>query len=81
MVPRDTHRNWKRPKSRRDPIAVLDESNVGRQQQLLPIRFGRMLQSPFTFYRGSAAIMASDLATTPHFGIRVQACEALAAMK
>ena len=73
-VPRDAHRRWKRPKDRRDPIDVLDESNVGRQQQLVPIRFGRMMQSPFAFYRGSAAIMASDLATTPQSGIRVQAC-------
>jgi hypothetical protein len=73
-VPREAHSKWVRPKNRRDPIDVLNESNVGRQQQLVPIRFGRMMQSTFAFYRGSAAIMASDLASTPSSGIQVQAC-------
>jgi uncharacterized protein (DUF2252 family) len=73
-VPRPAHREWKRPKSRRDPIDVLNESNIGRQEPLIPIRFGRMMQSPFAFYRGSAAVMAADLASTPSSGIRVQAC-------
>src|SRR5262249_16722710 len=45
-----------------------------RQQQLVPLRYGRMLQSPFTFYRGSAAVMANDMAYTPNTGIYVQAC-------
>jgi uncharacterized protein (DUF2252 family) len=53
---------------------VLTASNEGRMPELVPIRFGRMLQSPFTFYRGSAAIMAADLASTPNSGLRVQAC-------
>ncbi len=73
-VPRESHAGWKAPKNRRDPIDLLVESNEGRMLQLIPIRFGRMMQSPFTFYRGSAAIMAADLATTAQSGLRVQAC-------
>lgn len=73
-VPRSAHGEWKRPKDRRDPIDVLVQSNVGRQAQLVPIRFGRMMQSPFAFYRGSAAVMAADLASTPVSGIHVQIC-------
>lgn len=74
VVPRETHGGWKPPKKRRDPIEILTESNEGRLPELVPIRFGRMLQSSFTFYRGSAAIMAADLASTPSAGLRVQAC-------
>jgi uncharacterized protein (DUF2252 family) len=73
-VPREAHGTWKAPKDRRDPVDLLRESNKRRLPQLVPIRFGRMLQSPFTFYRGAAAIMAADLASTPASGIRVQAC-------
>jgi len=73
-VPREAHGGWKAPRKRRDPIEVLIASNEGRMPELVPIRFGRMLQSPFTFYRGSAAIMAADLASTPNSGLRVQAC-------
>jgi uncharacterized protein (DUF2252 family) len=73
-VPRDSHGLWKAPKHRRDPIDILNASNTGRQPDLVPIRFGRMMQSPFAFYRGSAAVMAADLATTQVTGIRVQAC-------
>ena len=65
---------WKRPARRADPLAILRASDAGRLPRLLPIRYGRMLQSPFTFYRGSAAVMAADLAKTPTTGIRVQAC-------
>jgi uncharacterized protein (DUF2252 family) len=72
-VPREAHAGWK-PHAGRDPIGMLVESSKGRIPQLVPIRYGRMLQSPFTFYRGAAAIMASDLATTVRTGIRVQAC-------
>ena len=50
------------------------ESNTGRLPELVPIRFGRMLISPFTFFRGAAAVMAADLAKTPATGLRVQAC-------
>ena len=74
VVPREAQGGWKPPKKRRDPIEVLTASNEGRMPELVPIRFGRMLQSPFTFYRGSAAIMAADLAATPNSGLRVQAC-------
>ena len=73
-TPRESHGGWKAPKDRRDPIELLIESNEGRMLDLVPIRFGRMMQSPFTFYRGSAAIMAADLATTAQSGLRVQAC-------
>ena len=73
-VPRALHAGWKAPKNRRDPIDLLVESNEGRMAELIPIRFGRMMQSPFTFYRGSAAIMAADLATTAQSGLIVQAC-------
>jgi uncharacterized protein (DUF2252 family) len=73
-VSRESQGGWKPPKGRRDPIEVLTASNEGRLPELVPIRFGRMLQSPFAFYRGSAAIMAADLASTPNSGLRVQAC-------
>lgn len=73
-VPRKAHSVWAPPRTRRDPIDVLEESNRDRMQQLVPIRYGRMLRSPFTFLRGSAGLMASDLATTPSTGLRVQAC-------
>ncbi len=70
----DAHANWKPHARRRDPIDLLIESSAGRLPQLVPIRYGRMMQSPFAFYRGAAAIMAADLARTPVSGIRVQAC-------
>jgi uncharacterized protein (DUF2252 family) len=73
-VPRPSQAGWKAPKGRRDPIELLMESNAGRVESLIPIRFGRMSASAFAFYRGSAALMAADLAKTPTSGIRVQAC-------
>ena len=73
-VPREAHGKWKAPKDRRNLIDLLNESNEGRLPNLVPIRFGRMMQSPFAFYRGSAAVMAADLASAPTSGIRVQAC-------
>ncbi len=73
-IPRENHAGWKTPKSRKDTIEMLIESNRQRVQDLVPIRFGRMMQSPFAFYRGGAAIMAADLAGTPNSGITVQAC-------
>ena len=72
-APRGSHAHWAAPK-RRDPIDLLVKSNQGRLPNLVLIRFGRMMQSPFAFYRGAAAVMASDLASTPSSGIRVQAC-------
>jgi uncharacterized protein (DUF2252 family) len=71
---REGHGHWKPPKDRRDPVDILNEANEGRLPDLIPIRFGRMMQSPFAFYRGSAAIMAADLAAMKSPGIRVQAC-------
>jgi uncharacterized protein (DUF2252 family) len=73
-LPRSSHAGWKAPAGRRDPIDILDESNRDRLPELVPIRYGRMLRSPFTFLRGSAGLMAYDLATTPTTGLRVQAC-------
>ncbi|MGA7953137.1 MAG: DUF2252 domain-containing protein [Gloeobacterales cyanobacterium] len=73
-LPRATHATWQPPTNRRDPIDILEESNQDRLPELIPIRYGRMLRSPFTFLRGSAALMAYDLATTPKTGIPVQAC-------
>lgn len=73
-VPRGTHAGWESPAGRRDPVDILIESNDGRVPELIPLRFGRMLESPFAFYRGSAAIMAEDLAHTPVSGVYVQAC-------
>jgi uncharacterized protein (DUF2252 family) len=73
-VPLASHAQWQPPSNRRDPIDLLVESSIGRVPELLPIRYGRMMQSPFAFYRGSAAIMAADLAGLPFTGIRVQAC-------
>jgi uncharacterized protein (DUF2252 family) len=73
-VPRESHGGWKAPSDRRDPVELLLESNKGRMPQLVPIRHGRMVQSPFAFYRGSAALMAADLGRTPATGLRVQAC-------
>jgi uncharacterized protein (DUF2252 family) len=73
-VPRASQAGWKPQKGRRDPVELLSASNAGRVEDLIPIRFGRMSASPFAFYRGSAALMAADLATTPTSGLRVQAC-------
>jgi uncharacterized protein (DUF2252 family) len=58
----------------RDPVALLEEQGETRVPELVPIRYGRMLVSPFTFYRGAAKIMAHDLAHTPSAGLRVQLC-------
>ena len=73
-VQRGPQGDWKRGKGEVDPLAILSASDKGRVARLLPIRYGRMLQTPFTFYRGSAAVMAADLAKTPVTGVQVQAC-------
>ena len=73
-VPRAEHSGWKPPTDRRDPVEAVLAQNQGRLLDLVPIRHGRMLQSPFAFYRGTAAIMAADLADSPSSGLRVQAC-------
>ncbi|AKU96042.1 hypothetical protein AKJ09_02706 [Labilithrix luteola] len=73
-VPRKAHASWQAPVGRRDPVDLLVETSAGRVKELLPIRYGRMMSSPFAFYRGGAALMAADLGGTPSTGIRVQAC-------
>jgi hypothetical protein len=73
-VPRDAHGDWRAHAGRADPISILRAADATRQAELVPLRYGRMLQSPFTFYRGSAGVMAADLAQTPVTGIQVQAC-------
>ncbi len=73
-VPRSTHGDWNQSADRPDPITLLEASSQGRLSSLVPIRYGRMLKSPFTFLRGAAIVMAADLATTPTTGIQVQAC-------
>src|SRR5215472_1806020 len=72
--PRSSHAAWKPTKDRRNPLALIEESEKGRLPELVPIRHGRMLKSPFTFYRGAALNMAADLAITSASGPRVQAC-------
>jgi uncharacterized protein (DUF2252 family) len=73
-IPRKQHAEWKRNGTREDPIKVLRAADSDRLAELVPIRYGRMLQSPFVLYRGAASVMAADLARTPSTGIRVQAC-------
>lgn len=72
--PRQDHAVWKAPHKRSNPLTLMKKSNKGRMPELVPIRHGRMMQSPFTFYRGAALNMAADLAGTPASGLRVQAC-------
>ncbi len=71
---RRSHAGWTPPSDRRDPLEILEETNAGRMPELIPVRNGRMLRGPFPFLRGSAALMAADLASTPISGIRVQTC-------
>jgi uncharacterized protein (DUF2252 family) len=73
-VPRSSHGDWQPAADRPDPLEVLEQEAADRVPELVPLRYGRMLASPFTFYRGAAAIMAADLAATPSSGISVQAC-------
>src|ERR1035437_9572176 len=64
-VPRDSHAVFDPPPDRPDPIALLEEQGKSRVPELVPVRYGRMRVSPFTFFRGAALPMASDLAATP----------------
>ena len=68
------HAKWKPAADRPDPVALLEEQNARRDQDLVPVRHGRMMVSPFTFYRGAARIMAADLRNTPRAGLIVQLC-------
>jgi len=72
--PRDAHATWTSPLGRPDPVHLVLESEKGRLPDLLPLRHGRMVRSPFTFYRGAAFTMAADLASTPATGVRAQCC-------
>ena len=74
QIPREAHAKWQAPGRQRDVVAILEQSNRDRLQELVPIRYGRMLRSPFTFLRGSAALMAHDLSKGPNIGVTVQAC-------
>src|SRR5215203_7341230 len=73
-TPRSSHSGWAPATDRPDPVGLLQEQNRTREPDLVPVRHGRMLVSPFTFYRGAAKIMAADLADTPVAGLPVQLC-------
>ena len=73
-VPRSRHAEFEPPHDRADPVDLLEQQARTRVPELVPIRYGRMLVSPFTFYRGAAKIMAHDLAGTPRSGLTVQCC-------
>ena len=73
-LPRSRHGEWAPPAGRADPLTILEEQERARVQELIPIRHGRMAASPFAFYRGAAAVMASDLAPEPRTGLTVQLC-------
>jgi uncharacterized protein (DUF2252 family) len=73
-VPRSSHAGFTPGANRADPVALLEQQATTRVPELVPIRYGRMLVSPFTFYRGAALVMAADLAGTPRSGITTQVC-------
>jgi uncharacterized protein (DUF2252 family) len=73
-VPRSSHAGFTPGANRPDPVALLEQQAATRVAELIPIRYGRMLVSPFTFFRGAALIMAADLAATPRSGIDTQVC-------
>lgn len=74
QVPRTSHARFEKASDRPDPVAILEAQNESRVQKLVPVRFARMLASPFAFLRGSAAVMTADLSTTPVSGMGVAAC-------
>jgi uncharacterized protein (DUF2252 family) len=73
-VPRESHAEWQPPPDRPDPVALLESQAASRLPDLVPVRYGRMMETPFTYFRGAALPMASDLSGTPASGIIVQAC-------
>ena len=73
-TPRDSHAGWEPVADRFDPVTLLEEQNATREPDLVPVRHGRMMVSPFTFYRGAAKIMAADLKDTPRAGLISQLC-------
>ena len=68
QTPPELHTGWAPADDRPDPVTQLEEQNATREPDLVPVRHGRMMVSPFTFYRGAAKIMATDLAATPTAG-------------
>jgi uncharacterized protein (DUF2252 family) len=74
LAPPSIHSGWKPAADRPDPVALLEAQNLTREPDLVPVRHGRMMVSPFTFYRGAAKIMAADLADTPVAGLDAQLC-------
>src|ERR1700758_4587755 len=74
QVPLSSHAGWRPAEDRPDPVRLLEEQNLNREQDLVPVRHGRMSVSPFTFYRGAARIMAADLNDTPVAGLNAQLC-------
>jgi uncharacterized protein (DUF2252 family) len=73
-VPPSSHAGWSPREDRRGPVDLIEEQNARRDSDLVPVRHGRMMASPFTFYRGAAGIMAADLGATPTAGLEVQLC-------
>jgi hypothetical protein len=73
-TPPSSHTGWQPAADRPDPVALLEAENLAREPGLVPVRHGRMMVSPFTFYRGAAKIMAADLKDTPVAGLDVQLC-------
>ena len=74
QTPPSSHVKWRPAADRPDPVGLLEEQDVSREPDLVPVRHGRMMVSPFTFYRGAAKIMAADLAATPVAGLGAQLC-------
>ena len=74
VVPRSSHGEWSPPADRQDPVDVIASQDTSRVQWLVPIRHGRMSDSPFAFYRGAAKVMAADLSHTPKTGLNAQIC-------
>src|SRR6478736_6323285 len=74
QTPPELHNGWEPAGDRPDPVAQLEEQNATREPDLVPVRHGRMMVSPFTFYRGAAKIMAADLKDTPVAGLEAQLC-------
>ena len=73
-LPRSVHAGWEPAPLRRNPVELLEEQAQSRLPELIPIRYGRMLESPFAFYRGGAFLMAADLAAGPRTGLHAQLC-------
>ena len=73
-VPRSSLASWEPTADRADPVEALERQAATREPSLVPLRYGRMLASPFAFYRGGALLMAADLAAVPDTGLTVQLC-------